>query len=197
MPAEISLNSNDVSCVWSMHGSLQFFLENLDSHFRTETTASGISITFSQPMSPANQCFTDPASAAIPSSSASVSGCQRQLRGGQVLAEVGDRRCAGDQQDVGRPVQEPRQRDLHRRGPKPPRDVRQSRRLQRREPAEREERHVRDALPGQVIDQGVVVAVGQVVVVLHADDLGDRLRLGDLGGRDVAEADVADQSLRA
>ncbi len=120
---------------------------------------------------------------------------QRQLPGGQVLAEVGDRRRAGDQQDVGRPVQQPRQRDLHRRGPESVRDGRQGGRLQRREPAEREERHVRDALPGQVVDQGVVVAVGQVVVVLHAHDIGDRLRLGHLGGRDVAQADVADQPL--
>ncbi len=120
---------------------------------------------------------------------------QRQLPGGQVLAEVGERRRAGDQQDVGRPVQQPRQRDLHRRGPEPARDVRQRGRLQRREPAEREERHVGDALPGQVVDQGVVVAVGQVVVVLHAHDVGDRLRLGHLGGRDVAQADVADQPL--
>ena len=92
-------------------------------------------------------------------------------------------------------MQQPRQRDLHRRGPEPARDGRQGGRLQRREPAEREERHVRDALPGQVVDQGVVVAVGQVVVVLHAHDVGDRLRLGHLGGRDVAQADVADQPL--
>ncbi len=69
-------------------------------------------------------------------------------------------------------------------------------RLERREPAEREERHVRDALPGQVVDQGVVVAVGQVVVVLHAHDVGDRLRLGHLGGRDVAQADGRISPLR-
>jgi hypothetical protein len=31
---------------------------------------------------------------------------------------------------------------------------------------------VRDALPGQIVDQGVVVAVGQVVVVLHAHHVG-------------------------
>ena len=120
---------------------------------------------------------------------------QRQLTGGQVLAEVGDRRRAGDQQDVGRPVQQPRQRDLHRRGPESACDGQQGGRLQRREPAEREERHVSDALSGQVVDQGVVVAVGQVVVVLHAHDVGDRLRLDHLGGRDVAQADVADQPL--
>ena len=109
---------------------------------------------------------------------------------------MGDRRGAGDQQDVGRALQQPGERDLHRRRAERCRDVRQGRRLQRREAAEREERHVGDALPGQVVDQRVVVAVRQVVVVLHADDVGDRLRLGDLRGRDVAEADVADQPLR-
>ena len=60
-------------------------------------------------------------------------------------------------------------------------DVGQGRRLQRREAAEREERHVGDAAARQLVDQRVVGAVGEVVVVLHADDLGDAARLGDLG----------------
>jgi hypothetical protein len=92
-------------------------------------------------------------------------------------------------------VQQPRQRDLHRCGPEPARSFRESRRLQRRKPAEREEGHVCDALPGQVVDQGVVLALDHVVVVLHAHNVGDRLRLCYLGGRDVAQTDVADQPL--
>ena len=37
--------------------------------------------------------------------------------------------------------------------------------------------------------------MSHVVEVLHAHDLGDRLRLGQLGSSDVAQADVADQTL--
>ena len=65
--------------------------------------------------------------------------------------------------------------------------------MQRREAAQREERHVRHALPGQLVDERVIAAVREVIVVLHADDLGDGLRLRQLFGRDVAEADVPDQ----
>src|SRR5215813_835787 len=39
------------------------------------------------------------------------------------------------------------------------------------------------------------MALGQIVVVLYAHDVGNRLRLGQLSGRDVAQADVADQPL--
>ena len=49
-------------------------------------------------------------------------------------------------------------------------------------PPQREERHIGDALPGQVVDEGIIAAVGHVVVVLHADDLRDGLRLGHLRG---------------
>ena len=133
--------------------------------------------------------------AAIPSSSARASA-------GNVSSAAArfSRRCVRDDvpginRMIGRAVQQPCQGDLHRRGPEPARDGRQRGRLERREPAEREERHVGDALPGQVVDERVVLAVGQVVEVLDAHDLGDRLRLGHLGGRDVAQADVADQPL--
>jgi len=47
----------------------------------------------------------------------------------------------------------------------------------------------------RVVDQGVVVALGQVVVVLHAHDPGKGLGLGHLGGGDVAQAEMADQAL--
>ena len=39
------------------------------------------------------------------------------------------------------------------------------------------------------------LAIDHVVVVLHAHNVGDRLRLCYLGGRDVAQTDVADQPL--
>ena len=48
---------------------------------------------------------------------------------------------------------------------------------------------------GQLVDQRVVLAVREVVVVLHADDRRDAARLRDLGGRDVAQAEMADQAL--
>ncbi len=48
---------------------------------------------------------------------------------------------------------------------------------------------------GEGVDQGVVPAVRQVVVVLHAGDRDGGARLRDLRGRDVAQADVADQPL--
>ena len=60
-------------------------------------------------------------------------------------------------------------------------DLVQLRRLQRREAAEREERHIGGARRRKLIDQRVVVAVGEVVMVLHADDLGNGARLLDLG----------------
>ena len=47
----------------------------------------------------------------------------------------------------------------------------------------------------EIVDQRIVGAVGKVVEVLHADDFGDAAPLRDLGGRDVAQADVADQAL--
>jgi hypothetical protein len=78
-------------------------------------------------------------------------------------------------------VQQPRQRSLHYRRLEPVRDGGQDGRLKRREPAEREKRHVRDASPGQIIDYVVVVAMGKIVVVLHAHDMSNRLRLGYLG----------------
>ena len=67
--------------------------------------------------------------------------------------------------------------------------------LQRREAAEREVRHVGDALLGQGVDQLVVLAVGEVVEVLHADDGRDRLRLATCSAVTVLSAEVPDQAL--
>src|SRR5277367_6051438 len=80
----------------------------------------------------------------------------------EILAKMPDGRRTRDQQNVRRALKQPRQRDLHRRGPESVGDGRQLGRLQRREPAERKERHVRDTLAGQIVDQGVVIAESHV-----------------------------------
>ena len=46
-----------------------------------------------------------------------------------------------------------------------------------------------------VIDEPVTAALGYVVEVLNADDLGDCLRLGQLSRGDRAEADMLNQAL--
>ena len=48
---------------------------------------------------------------------------------------------------------------------------------------------------GQLVDQRVVVAMRQVVMVLHADDRRRSGAFRDLRGGDVAQADVAHQAL--
>jgi hypothetical protein len=67
--------------------------------------------------------------------------------------------------------------------------------LQRGETAEGEERGEGDVLLRAAVDEVVVLPVGDVVEVLDGDDGSDRLRLGELSGRDPADAEVADQSL--
>jgi hypothetical protein len=46
-----------------------------------------------------------------------------------------------------------------------------------------------------IVDELFVAALGHVVEVLNADNLGDGLRLGQLPGRDCAEADVVNETL--
>src|SRR5690606_40409971 len=101
-------------------------------------------------------------------------GRQLQRGGGDVLAQVLDRRRAGDQQDVRRPVQQPRERDRVWGRLEPLGHRLEGVGLQRREAAEREVGDERDALARGELDERVVLAVGEVVVVLHADDGGDR-----------------------
>lgn len=67
--------------------------------------------------------------------------------------------------------------------------------LQGRETAEREVRDVGNALGGEGIEELVVLAVGDVVEILDANDIGDLAGFRELRGGDVAEADVADESL--
>src|SRR5438270_6336365 len=108
---------------------------------------------------------------------------------------MGERGCAWDEQDVGRALEQPGERDLHgccfqRCG-----YGIQLRRLQWRESAEREEGHVGNALLREVVEEGVICAMGDVVEVLHADDLGDGLRLRELLGSDVAETEMTNEAL--
>ena len=71
---------------------------------------------------------------------------QDEIHRGHVLAQMGDRGGAGDQQDVGRALQQPRERDRHRRRLEPVGDGVQRVGLQRGETAEREVGHIGDAV---------------------------------------------------
>ena len=68
-------------------------------------------------------------------------------------------------------------------------------RLQRREAADREVRHVRNVLLGGRRQHRLVRPVGDVVEVLHAHHRGDPLRLGQLIEADRTQAQVPDQAL--
>ena len=96
---------------------------------------------------------------------------------------------------LARAAEQPGERHLHRRRVELGRHLGEGRRLQRREAAEREEGHIGDANLPELVDQRVVVAMDEVVVVLHASHLGDAARLHDLGGGDVAQPELADQPL--
>ena len=69
------------------------------------------------------------------------------------------------------------------------------RRLQWGESSEREERHIGYALPGEVVDEGIVAPVREVVEVLHADYLRDGLGLYQLRRSDVTQTEMTNQSL--
>jgi hypothetical protein len=55
-------------------------------------------------------------------------------------------------------------------------------------------RHVRYFFLRQAIDEGVIVAVGHVVEVLHTDDIRDSLRLGELLRNDLAYAKITNHT---
>ena len=82
----------------------------------------------------------------------------------------------------------------HRRQLAVARPLRESR-LEKREAAKREEGHIGDAAARQFIDQRVVVAMHEIVMVLQADDLGDAVCLLELAGGHVAQAELSDQAL--
>ncbi len=67
----------------------------------------------------------------------------------------------------------------------------------RLEAADREERDVGDTGLGADVDEGIVVAAGQVVEVLDAGDRRDLTCLGELLGGDVGDAQMPDQPLLA
>lgn len=115
--------------------------------------------------------------------------------GGEVLAEVRGRGGSGNEEDVGGAVEEPGEGYLHGGGVEVAGYVVEGGGLERAEAAEGEERDEGDALMGEVVEEGVVYAVGEVVEVLDADDGGDGLGFGELLGGDVAKAEVLDEAL--
>ena len=60
--------------------------------------------------------------------------------------------------------------------------------------AKREEWHIGDALGRKFLDQGIIVAMGQIVVVLHAYDFGNPAPFRELDGCHVAQAEMTDQA---
>ena len=68
------------------------------------------------PASPALPAYRSPPSP-IASSRATASPDSFSSAAAKVLAQMADRRGAGDQQDVGRAAEQPGERDLHRRRP--------------------------------------------------------------------------------
>ena len=56
-------------------------------------------------------------------------------------------------------------------------------------------RDIGNAVAGQIVDQGIVGAMRQIVVILHADDLANTSPFSDLRRRDIAQADTAHEAL--
>src|SRR6202043_2760727 len=67
--------------------------------------------------------------------------------------------------------------------------------LKRREAAEREKWHVGDMLRGELVDQSIVVAMSEIVLVLYTHDIGDVASFVDLCGRHIAQTQMADEAL--
>ncbi len=74
------------------------------------------------------------------------------------------------------------------------RGSRQRLELKRLEPAEREIGNIRDVGVGQFIDESVILPMGQIVVVLDADNFAQTTRFPHLVARHVAYAYVPDQA---
>src|ERR1700727_865627 len=92
-------------------------------------------------------------------------------------------------------MKKPGQRDLHGRGPERRCRCVQRRRLQRGEPAQREEWHISYALLREVANERIIAALRHVVEVLYADDLRNCLSLSQLFGADITQAEMTNQSL--
>src|SRR5215469_8411218 len=106
-----------------------------------------------------------------------------------------NRRRAGNEQDVGRAMQKPRQRDLHGRRFQGCRRRVEHGGLQWVESTQGEKWHIRNALLPQFLDESVILALPDVVEILDAHDLRDFARLGKLPWRDVAQTQVTDEPL--
>lgn len=63
------------------------------------------------------------------------------------------------------------------------------------EPTQGKEGHIGDALRRQNVDQRVIAAIDQIIVVLHADHGRNALRLFDLGAGGVTQPQMSDQAL--
>src|SRR5260370_19479744 len=116
---------------------------------------------------------------------------QFQCCSSEVLSEMADGRSAGNGQNVRRPLKKPGKRDLRRSGLQGCRYLVELRRLQRRESFQREEWDIGDALLCKSIDEGVVIAMCQIVEVLDANNIRDSLTHLQLPETDVSEADAA------
>ncbi len=118
-----------------------------------------------------------------------------QSRGREIFAEMADRRCAGNEQNIGSALKQPCKRDLHRRRLHGCRSRVKRCRLERRESSEREVGHIGNALGLQIIDERVIATLREVIQVLDADNFRDRLRLGQLLRRHGAETDMLNEPL--
>src|SRR5580698_9689633 len=103
-------------------------------------------------------------------------------------------RCSWDEQNVGRALQKPSQRNLHRRRPETRGDIRQLCRLQWREPAKRKERHVRNPVASEILDERVIGSMHEVVMILYADKRDNPPRFRNLSWRDIAQPDMTYQA---
>src|SRR5579862_8802216 len=113
----------------------------------------------------------------------------------EVVSEMAYGRRAGNRQNVRRPLKKPGKRDLHRSCVDGRRYPIELRRLQWSESSQREEWDISDALLRESIYEGIVIAMCQIVEVLHANNLGNSLTFLQLPGSDVAEADMTNQPL--
>src|SRR5258705_5018584 len=118
-----------------------------------------------------------------------------QRRSLKILAKMPQGRRSRNQQNVGRALEKPSKRNLHRRGVERRRGRVECRRLQRTKASQREKRNVSYALRGKVNDEAVIFPVCHIVEVLNAHYLCHGLSLSQLPGSNVAQTDMTDQSL--
>src|SRR5262245_58375384 len=106
-----------------------------------------------------------------------------------------ERGRAWDQQDIRCSLEQPGQRNLRRRPADPRADCIERVRLERREAAEREIWHIGHTQLGELLDERIVRAMSEIVVVLHTYDLGDAACFLELTRRYGADAEMSDEAL--